>query len=271
VSGEGGGWPGPQAEQPLPGGGTLGAVRIADEVHRSARPWTSTVHSLLRYLERAGFDGAPRVIGFDEQGREVLTFLPGQTVGDAARWPDWAFSDGVLAQVGAWLRRLHQTTAAFVPPPGAAWFGERTWRPGYVIGHHDATPRNAVWDAGQLVGFIDWDTAGPAPAMSDLALAAFTWIPMSAVRVASQVGPTAFPERRRRLHLLLDAYGYHGDRLAFRRQVVERIREEATGIRWMARRGDPVYQAIMGEAADLDAALSEISSYPSSFWRRHAD
>jgi len=40
------------------------------------------VHAVLRHLERAGFDGAPRVLGFDDRGREVLTFLDGNTVGD---------------------------------------------------------------------------------------------------------------------------------------------------------------------------------------------
>jgi len=32
------------------------------------------VHSPLRQFEDVGFEGAPRVLGFDDQGREVLTY-----------------------------------------------------------------------------------------------------------------------------------------------------------------------------------------------------
>src|SRR5262245_32890370 len=76
-------------EVTLPGGHTTGAVLIGDVVHKPASPWTSTVHAVLRHLEDAGFDGAPRALGFDDQGREMLTYLPGDTVGERAPWPEW--------------------------------------------------------------------------------------------------------------------------------------------------------------------------------------
>ena len=53
------------AEVPLPGGNTTGAVLIDGVIHKRASPWTPTVHALLRYLEEAGFPGAPRALGFD--------------------------------------------------------------------------------------------------------------------------------------------------------------------------------------------------------------
>ena len=84
------------------------------------------MHSVLRHLEDVGFDGAPRARGFDDQGRERLTFLPGQTLGDTlgetGPWPDWLRCDDALRQVGAWLRRLHDVTAAFRPAADAVWF-----------------------------------------------------------------------------------------------------------------------------------------------------
>ena len=76
-------------ERRLPGGRSFGAVRVGDEVRRPAQPWTATVQSVLRHLEDVGFDGAPRARGFDDQGRERLTFLPGQTLGETTPWPDW--------------------------------------------------------------------------------------------------------------------------------------------------------------------------------------
>jgi hypothetical protein len=67
-------------EQFLAGGRTVGAVRIADTVRKPMQPWTSTVHAVLRYLESRDFQGAPRVRGFDEQNREILTYLVGADV-----------------------------------------------------------------------------------------------------------------------------------------------------------------------------------------------
>ncbi|MEV1000555.1 hypothetical protein [Nonomuraea sp. NPDC050202] len=58
-------------EQPLTGGRHVGAVRIGETVHRPANPWTPSVHAVLAHLEEVGFEGAPRVLGFDEQGRAV--------------------------------------------------------------------------------------------------------------------------------------------------------------------------------------------------------
>ena len=161
-------------ERRLPGGRSFGAVGVGDEVRRPAQPWTATVHSVLRHLEDAGFDGAPRARGFDDQGRERLTFLPGQTLGETRPWPDWLRSDDALRQVGAWLRRLHDATATFRPAADAAWFTGRPWQPGLVIAHLDASPWNAVWADGALVGFVDWDTASPSRREDDLAFSALT-------------------------------------------------------------------------------------------------
>ncbi len=77
------------AEVPLPGGNTTGAVLIDGVIHKRASPWTPTVHALLRYLEEAGFPGAPRALGFDSSGREMLSYLPGETIGDRMPWPAW--------------------------------------------------------------------------------------------------------------------------------------------------------------------------------------
>src|SRR6185295_10496590 len=109
------------SEQVLPGGNTVGAVRIGDVVHKRASPWTPTVHALLRHLEQAGVDGVPRALGFDEQGREMITYLPGEMIGDRDPWPAWAYADSTLVQVGQWMRRVHDATATFVPPQDECW------------------------------------------------------------------------------------------------------------------------------------------------------
>ena len=135
----------------LPGGNTTGAVLIDGVVHKPSSQPTPTVHALLRYLEVAGFEGAPRALGFDGQGRQMLTYLPGETIGDRHPWPPWATADSMLLQVGRWLRRLHDLTAGFTPPADEHWFIGGTLRPGMVVGHQDAAPYNAVVDGDRLV------------------------------------------------------------------------------------------------------------------------
>jgi hypothetical protein len=147
-------------ERRLPGGRSFGAVRVGDEVRRPRQPWTATVHTVLRHLEDVGFNGSPRARGFDDQGRERLTFLPGQTLGETMPWPDWLRSDDALAQVGAWLRRLHDATSTFRPAADAVWFTGRPWRPGLLIAHLDASPWNAVW----VVGASSASSTGTLPA-----------------------------------------------------------------------------------------------------------
>ncbi|QDQ09561.1 phosphotransferase [Streptomyces spectabilis] len=254
-------------EQRLPGGRTAGAVRYGDAVYRPLQPWTPAVHALLRHLEAVGLEGAPRVRGVDDRGREVLTYLDGETAGEELPWPPWVYSETALHDVGQWARKLHDATQSFVPPPDARWHAGQTWRPGLIIGHHDAAPWNAVWREGHLAGFFDWDTAGPSTREFDLAFMALTWVPLHTRRFAERTGFTAFEDRSRRLHLLLDAYEYAGDRSAFATVVAARARTNAEVIRRMAAGGDPVYTALEPIAAELDQAAREVGALPACFWR----
>lgn len=171
-------------EKRLAGGRSLGAVRAGPTVRRQAGDQTPAVAALLRHLEAVGFARAPRFIGLDEDGREVLSYLDGSTVGVERPWPAWTHSTAALVAVGQWLRDYHAAVRSFVPPPDPKWFGGRDdIGPGEVITHHDAAPYNAVWraipteddpTAGELVGLIDWELAHPALPIVDLAFVAFT-------------------------------------------------------------------------------------------------
>ncbi|MGH4029311.1 phosphotransferase [Actinomycetota bacterium Odt1-20B] len=260
-------------EQRLPGGRTVGAVRRGDTVHRPAQPWTPAVHAVLRHLEAAGMGGVPRVRGMDkrqehgqEQEHEVLTHLDGETVGEELPWPAWVYAPTTLEAVARWARRLHDATQSFVPPSDARWLAGQSWRPGLVIGHHDAAPWNAVWRDGSLAGFFDWDTAGPSTREFDLAFMALTWVPLHARSFAERTGFTAYEDRSPRLHRFLDAYGYEGDRSAFATVVATRARTNASVIRRMAAGGDPIYTALEPVAVELDQAALEVEALPASFW-----
>ncbi|MEU8236387.1 aminoglycoside phosphotransferase family protein [Actinoplanes sp. NPDC048967] len=257
-------------EETLAGGNTTGAVLIDGFVHKRASPWTATVHAVLRHLEDAGFAGAPRALGFDDQGREVLTFLPGETIGDREPSPAWTSADSMLAQVGRWLRGLHDLTAGFTAPAEECWFIGGAMGPGLVVGHQDAAPYNAVVDGDRLVGFCDWDIAGPSSREWDLAFSALTWVPLASPRDGAGLSGPDLRERSRRLHLLLDAYGYDGDRLAFGAVVPERARRQAGVIRSMAGAGDPASIALLPIAELLERSATDVETLPDTFWRPSA-
>ena len=80
-------------EQPLStwGSGTSPshAVRAGGVVLTEGGAWTPSVVALLRHLEEAGFEGAPRVAGdgLAADGRMPLTYVPGESAHPHA-WPD---------------------------------------------------------------------------------------------------------------------------------------------------------------------------------------
>lgn len=53
-------------------------VRVGDTIRRPAHARSAYVDELLRRLPAAGFDGAPRPLGYDELGRQILTFIEGE-------------------------------------------------------------------------------------------------------------------------------------------------------------------------------------------------
>ena len=156
-------------EVALPGGNVGGAVRVGDTVRRPTGPWTPAVHELLDFLAVAGLPRIPRVLGIDDRGREILTFLPGQVL-DIGRE---ALSDGQIGSAMQWLRSYHAAVAGF-PRDTRRWrFVERPLRAGEIVCHHDSAMYNMAFDGDELVGVFDWDVAGPGIPLDDIAM--FTW------------------------------------------------------------------------------------------------
>ncbi|MGI8406144.1 MAG: phosphotransferase enzyme family protein [Thermomicrobiales bacterium] len=192
----------------LTGGAVNEVVRIGGTVRRSTGPWTPTVHALLHHLDEAGFDEAPKVLGIDDDGREVLSFMEGETVG----WIDWpAFmrdEDGLI-QLGRTLRRYHDTVRSFVPPASAVWRNPiaRELKDAELVRHGDFSPFNTVWQDGQLTGVIDWDFAQPGSALDDLAYLAWYAVPLSEEKRVRDYGFAGEVDRARRIRALCEAYG----------------------------------------------------------------
>jgi Phosphotransferase enzyme family len=170
-----------------------GTEVVGETVHRNTGRWTPAVHSLLRYLESVGFAGAPRVCGFDEFGREVLTYLRCE-----ARFRRAApKSDEALDALGRLLREYHDVVSDFEPPRDAVWRLGRSVKAGMIICHNDVNPGNVVYRGGLPYGLIDWDFAGPAWPLTELVRACILFVPLLPDEVCRAWGFAEIPDRKR--------------------------------------------------------------------------
>jgi hypothetical protein len=193
--------------------------RVGDTVRRATGAWTPAVHALLRHLERAGFQGAPRVLGIDDGGREILSYMEG-SVPYAPTIPREIWSDGALSAAARLVRRYHDAAASFHAPDDARWrFCPGAPQGGDIICHNDLAPWNTVYRGGLPGAFIDWDFAAPAPRLWDVAYAAWRFVPLYYNGVPGTEEEDAdVHDCARRLRLFSDAYG-----LAERRDLVDTV------------------------------------------------
>jgi hypothetical protein len=194
------------SERALEGGDVSNVVRIGDTVRRPTGSWTPAVHALLAHFEAVGFDGAPRVLGIDGEGREILSYVEGE-----AALPPVPAADAVVAELARLVRRMHDAQAGFAHP--GPWFGPGQ---GPVVCFGDFFPPNVIFRDGKPVALIDWDLAAPGERATDVAALASWWAPL---RPDSEALHYGLPTDRRgpRLRAICDAYG-----LEQRGDVVER-------------------------------------------------
>jgi len=177
-------------EIPLTGGRTTnGVVRAGDTVRRPRGAHSAFVSRLLDRLEAVGFDGAPRALGCDERGRDILSWIDG-IVPDELSFHD----DATLAAAARLIRRYHDATACFVVAEGAGRTGSE------IVCHNDLSPCNFVFRAGLPVAIIDFDAAAPGTRAQDLGYAAWLWLDIGAEALGAS-------EQSRRLAIFRDGYG----------------------------------------------------------------
>lgn len=75
------------------------------------------------------------------------------------------------------MRRYHDSLTGFTAPSGARW---RLVAPGSseVICHNDWSPSNARFHGHEPVAMLDWDSASPGSRDWDVALSAYSWVPL---------------------------------------------------------------------------------------------
>jgi hypothetical protein len=197
-------------EELLQGGNVSGGVvRVGGTVRRPAGPWTPAVHALLRHLESVGFEGAPRALGIDERGREILEYVPG-----IVPWPthhQHLGTDDAMRRAGRLLRDFHDASESFVPGADAVWRDPERAREalqfvderGTIICHNDPTAWNLVIGP-QRWAFIDWDFAGPRPFIWDVAYTLIGLLPVA--RDPSGLGWRGNVPIGERLRAFVDGY-----------------------------------------------------------------
>ena len=265
-----------QAEIPLAGGDvTEGVVRVGDTVRRPVGPHSPLVHALLTHLESVGFAGAPRFLGVDRAGREVLSYVEGEVAGRPR--PAWIADEGRLASVGRLVRAYDDAAAPFVPPPGALPGTEPAGPPGIppapsyppeLIGHVDITPENVVFRDGGAYALIDFDLAKPATRADEMFNAMMWWAPLADPRDVDPLLQGVDVPRRARI--LADAYGLSG---ADRERVIEvavvrsrrswhlmKERAETLGGGWQRMWDDGVGDVIKRREAWLDQHGPELTA-----------
>jgi len=174
-------------EVPLTGGNTPGVVRVGDTVRRPLNPGSARVHRLLTYFERCGFDGAPRFLGIDSRGREILMFIDGF----APPHNGFELSEQGVRAGARLLRRVHDLTADTEFSVGAE-----------VACHPNLSQQNFVFRDMIPVAIIDWDETGPGARLHNFA--DFLW---------GFVHPGMYGEgdpAARMLRAACDAYGWSG-------------------------------------------------------------
>lgn len=259
----------PEAEVPLvperffPDGHSRVRVRIGHNVHRTSYRWSAAVLDLLQHLEREGFTGAPRASGFDDQGREVLSYVDGEVANQrrpghlgGGDLPEYVWRDEVLVHLGGLVRAYHDAAATF------AW-DDREWcyetrHPVETVCHNEIFPMNTVFRSGVPVAFIDWDTATPGPRAWDLGFIACVWVPFWSDAKCRAAGlSTGVADKVRRFRLLLDAYGVAPD-ISIAQSGVERLRGFLEQQRRFAAEGSE-WEMTLDRRGVLDETASDIA------------
>jgi hypothetical protein len=178
-------------EVPLHGGrSTPGVVRVGDTVRRPLKADAAYVHDLLLHLEQCGFTGAPRYLGVDEQGREILSHVDGF----APPHNGFRLTEAAVRAGARLVRAVHDLTEGTPFAAGSE-----------VACHPNLSQPNFVFRDMVPIAIIDWDATGPGTRVANLG--EFLW---------AFVHPAVYGDGEpaaRMLGAAADEYGYRGEGL----------------------------------------------------------
>jgi hypothetical protein len=193
-------------EESLSGTNVSAVARVGGTLRRPKRPSSEAVQSLLRHLRGRGFTGCPEPLGFDDQGREALSYVQG--TGGAVPLRPETVTDRTLVEMAKLIRDFHAVATGFDDV-------RLTWNPllrdpsgtAEVICHNDLSIPNTVFRDGQPIALVDWDFAAPGRRLWDLSYAIWWMVPLHRPEFMRSIGWPNDVDQPRRLAMFLDAYG----------------------------------------------------------------
>jgi hypothetical protein len=168
-------------------------VLVGNTVRKSPPQDPAFIRRLLGHFAQHRWGGAPRFLGVDDKGRDMLSYLAGEVPWQQDDQPLSIRSERSLTAVAQLVRQFHDLTADTALADGEE-----------VVCHNDLSPKNTVYrDLGsglQPVAFIDWDIAAPGKRVHDVAHVCWQYIDLG-----PQVRDTATAARL--VRVIADAYG----------------------------------------------------------------
>jgi hypothetical protein len=145
------------------------------------------VHGLLLHLEQCGFEGAPRYLGIDHKGREILSFIEGW----APPHNGFQLSEEAVRAGARLVRDVHDLTQGTPFAAGSE-----------AAAHRNLSQPNFIFRDMVPIAIIDWDSARPGTRVENLG--EFLW---------AFVHPAVYGEGEpaaRMLRAAVDQYGFRG-------------------------------------------------------------
>ncbi|MFF2527757.1 phosphotransferase [Brevibacillus sp. NPDC058079] len=198
------------SEELLAGGNVTNVFRSGNTVRREVKPGSKNIHELLKHLERKGYPYAPKFLGMDEKGREILSFIDGEA--GHYPWKEYMHADEALQEIAKMLRLYHDSVSDF--PFDDQWQSlDHTPGPREVICHNDFAIYNIIFHRQLPIGIIDFDLAAPGPRLWDIAYTLYTCVPLSRFSLTEsgekiQYQPLLHAkQRKQRVALFFESYG----------------------------------------------------------------
>src|SRR5262249_28333306 len=139
------------------------------------------------HLEQGGFDGAPRFLGIDQKGREILSFIDGF----APPHNGFVLTEEAVRAGARLVRDVHNLTQDTPFAEGSE-----------VAAHRNLSQPNFVFGDMVPIAIIDWGSTRPGTRVENLG--DFLWAFVHPA-VYGDGGPAA-----RMLRAAVDEYGYRG-------------------------------------------------------------
>ncbi|MFI8496904.1 phosphotransferase [Peribacillus butanolivorans] len=236
-------------EEMLTGGNVSNVYRSGNTVRRELKTDSPKIHKLLKHLENKGFNYAPKLLGIDEKGREILSYIEGE----AGNYPlkEYMWSEDVLIEIAKMLRLYHDSVSDFSFDD--SWQSiDNTPQQFEVLCHNDFAIYNIIFNHKRPIGIIDFDVAGPGPRLWDIAYTLYNCVPLSRFYL-SETGEKVYYNLlqhanriKQRVRMFFESYG-EGIEEDYLEMVLLRLEGLCKTITRKASEGDIAFQKMIDE------------------------